>query len=235
MINAANEADYLWRGLRALIGFRLAAAKASLVYGHFIRHYSIQKYLAKHSVRKLHLGATQQVPGFLNSQITGAVPIDICGTLPFPDASFDLIYSSHLVEHIHRKEFLAFLSETLRVLRPGGRHLFATPSLARIADLLYSHDPAKHDAKAALLADGARFFDDGFFTVCHQFNLTMRAFGHRFLYDLDFVREAGLRAGYRSVRLIDNFAVGDEALDAYLARSKSPRWAAETETFELVR
>jgi predicted SAM-dependent methyltransferase len=235
MINAANESDYLWRGLRALIGFRLAAAKAWLAHGHFVRRDAIQKYLAEHNVRKLHLGATQQVPGFLNSQITGTVPIDIGRKIPFPDDSINLIYSSHLVEHIHRKEFLAFLGETRRILRPGGRHLFATPSLARLAKLLYSRDPAEREAVAALLAQGERFFDDGFFTACHQFNLTMRAFGHRFLYDLDFVREAGLRTGYASVRLIDNFGIGDEALDAYLAKSKSPRWAAETETFELVK
>ena len=235
MINAANETDFLWRGLRALVGFRLQAAKAGVRHGPFVRRRAIDRYLAENPVRKLHLSATQPVPGFLNSQLVGAVPIDIGKRLPLPDACLDLIYSSHLVEHLHRKEFLALLSEARRVLKPGGRHLIATPSMARLAKVLYGSDPALETARTDLLQHGRRFFDDGFHTPCHQMNLTMRAFGHRFLYDLDFIREAAARAGYASAALCDNIDVGDAALTQYLSKSKSPRWLAETETFDLVR
>jgi SAM-dependent methyltransferase len=46
--------------------------------------------------------------------------------LPFSDAVFDLVLSSHLVEHLPRPE-RAF-AEMARVLRPGGRLLLLTPN-----------------------------------------------------------------------------------------------------------
>jgi phosphoethanolamine N-methyltransferase len=52
------------------------------------------------------------------------------GLLPFPDASFDLVFSKDSIIHIPDKDFLA--GEALRVLRPGG--WFAA------SDWLISHD-----------------------------------------------------------------------------------------------
>lgn len=47
-------------------------------------------------------------------------------SLPFPDASFDLIVNSQVIEHLWDQE--QFLRECLRVLRPGGRLLVSTPN-----------------------------------------------------------------------------------------------------------
>lgn len=46
--------------------------------------------------------------------------------LPFPDASFDLVLSFDVLEHIFDSD--AHLREVSRVLRPGGRYLIQTPS-----------------------------------------------------------------------------------------------------------
>lgn len=46
--------------------------------------------------------------------------------LPFPDASFDLVLSFDVFEHIRDSD--AHLREVTRVLRPGGRYLVQTPS-----------------------------------------------------------------------------------------------------------
>lgn len=230
MINAQSEADYLWRGLRAAIRFGLGRFGAWLRYGHIVRAKAVAQYLASHSVRKLHLAATYEADGFLNSQVTGRVPIDMARPLPLPDGSFDMIYSSHVVEHLQRREFLRFLAEAHRTLRPGGQLVIATPSLRKIVDVLYGRDT---EEKALLLDRGRRFVSDGFYTPCHQINIIMRAFGHRFLYDLEFMREAGKMAGFRSVQSIDNRAVPDPALRSYIASRKAPGWLIETETFVL--
>jgi SAM-dependent methyltransferase len=46
--------------------------------------------------------------------------------LPFPGASFDLVVSFDVFEHIRDSD--AHLREVVRVLRPGGRYLVQTPS-----------------------------------------------------------------------------------------------------------
>jgi SAM-dependent methyltransferase len=58
----------------------------------------------------------------------GALPIQLVeGTaLPFPDATFDVVVSFDVFEHIPDSD--AHLREVRRVLRPGGRYLMQTPN-----------------------------------------------------------------------------------------------------------
>ena len=48
-------------------------------------------------------------------------------TIPFPDASFDLVYCKQVLEHVARPE--ALLSEVARVLAPAGRFAGSTSQL----------------------------------------------------------------------------------------------------------
>lgn len=57
-----------------------------------------------------------------------AVPID--GPLPFEDGSFDVVWSSEVIEHV--ADTARWLSEVRRVLVPGGRLLLTTPSHGRL-------------------------------------------------------------------------------------------------------
>ena len=47
------------------------------------------------------------------------------GTFPFPDASFDAVFCSQVLEHVFNPE--SFLSEIRRVLRPEGKLLLTVP------------------------------------------------------------------------------------------------------------
>ena len=52
---------------------------------------------------------------------------------PVPDASVDAIYSHHNIEHVFAHEVPLVVSEFLRVLRPGGEAVVATPDLQAVA------------------------------------------------------------------------------------------------------
>jgi len=56
------------------------------------------------------------------------VPFD--GPLPCEDGSFDLVWSSEVIEHV--ADTARWLSEVRRVLVPGGRLLLTTPSHGRV-------------------------------------------------------------------------------------------------------
>jgi SAM-dependent methyltransferase len=60
--------------------------------------------------------------GYAFSPVTGPV-------LPFADASFDVVVSNHVIEHVgERDEQLRHLAEARRVLRPGGVLYLAVPN-----------------------------------------------------------------------------------------------------------
>jgi SAM-dependent methyltransferase len=60
-------------------------------------------------------------------------PID--GPLPLPDASFDVVWASEVIEHV--SDTATWLSEINRVLAPGGRLLLSTPSHGRLRVALH--------------------------------------------------------------------------------------------------
>jgi len=57
---------------------------------------------------------------------------DLRKRLPFPDDTFEAVYSSHLIEHLHRDAALSLLREARRVLRPGGWCRTLVPDLRKM-------------------------------------------------------------------------------------------------------
>lgn len=55
---------------------------------------------------------------------------------PVPDRSVDAVYSHHNIEHVFAHEVPLVLREFLRVLRPRGEVLIATPDLQGIAEAI---------------------------------------------------------------------------------------------------
>jgi predicted SAM-dependent methyltransferase len=60
---------------------------------------------------------------------------DVRSPLPFPDARFDFVYHSHVLEHLEPADAVAFLRECHRVTRPGGTLRVVVPDLQQIATL----------------------------------------------------------------------------------------------------
>jgi ubiquinone/menaquinone biosynthesis C-methylase UbiE len=71
----------------------------------------------------------------LHNNIAPDLPVEFkfgdARKLPFEDQSFEYITSQDLVEHISENDFKEHLREVYRVLKPGGRYVFWTPSKLR--------------------------------------------------------------------------------------------------------
>lgn len=61
------------------------------------------------------------------------ISYDIRKGLPFEDNSCDVVYSSHLLEHLKQCEAHDLVAEVYRVLRPGGIFRIVVPDLEQIA------------------------------------------------------------------------------------------------------
>lgn len=64
---------------------------------------------------------------------------DVARPLPFPDSSVEIVYHSHMLEHIARDQVMRFLREVYRVLRPGGIHRAVVPDLEVLAGRYLKH------------------------------------------------------------------------------------------------
>ncbi len=88
--------------------------------------------------RMLNLGCGGRFhPDWVNVDFRACAPevmaCDLSRGLPFPDASFDVAYHSHLLEHFPRAQAGGFLRECLRVLKPGGVLRCAVPDFEAMA------------------------------------------------------------------------------------------------------
>lgn len=62
----------------------------------------------------------------------GVIAHDLSRGIPLVDQSAEVVYHSHVLEHIPREDAAKFLSECFRVLGPGGVLRVAVPDLERI-------------------------------------------------------------------------------------------------------
>ena len=74
--------------------------------------------------------------------------------LPFEDTQYDLVFASHVLEHID--DDLAALGEIRRVLRPGGLAVLPVPI---IGDETVEYDEPNNDEAGHVRAPGLDYFD----------------------------------------------------------------------------
>jgi SAM-dependent methyltransferase len=80
---------------------------------------------------------------------------DVRRPLPYAPRTFDMVYHSHVLEHLPRESAPAFIADCRRVLKPGGVLRIVVPDLEQIA----RHYLRQLDAAAAGDAEAARRYD----------------------------------------------------------------------------
>ena len=91
----------------------------------------------------LHIGGREHKEGWINLNIQAGPDVDVVGNCidlsQFTDASFEMVYASHVLEHLgYRNEMLQALREIYRVLKPEGVLCASVPDLDVLCQL-YVH------------------------------------------------------------------------------------------------
>jgi SAM-dependent methyltransferase len=95
---------------------------------------------------KLKLLDSQSIAYIRFCRANGIRYCDATRLIPWPDASVEAIYSSHMIEHLDRADADLFLREARRVLQPGGVIRLSTPGLKQLAAAYASDGDCDRDA-----------------------------------------------------------------------------------------
>ena len=164
-----------------------------------------RRYLANSPVKKLQLGTgdTVVMPGWLGSDISPlfkeTMHLDATKPFPFPDATFDYVYSEHMIEHIPWRDGLRMLKECRRVLKPAGVLRIATPDLVVMAGLLTDHREIAR-RYVEWLQDFALRGSVPIRSTAFAINIAFHSFGHKFLYDAETLELTMRVAGFNATR-----------------------------------
>ena len=159
-------------------------------------------YLSGRPPYRLHIGCGLNIlPGWLNSDYYPAnkdlLHVDAEKSFPFPDETFDFIFSEHMIEHIPYPSAHHMLLECFRVLKPGGTIRISTPDLNFLIAL--------YGEKSNLQLSYIKWSQEKFVpwapeaTDTFVINNFVRDWGHCFVYDEKTLRSAMQNAGFDPV------------------------------------
>jgi predicted SAM-dependent methyltransferase len=149
------------------------------------------------SPHRLHLGCGEvNYAGWVNIDLLALPSVDVVWDVrrPFPleDASCELIYHEHLLEHLTVQDAKKFLVECYRLLQPGGVTRIATPSLEEVTRKYNSTDWRNQDW---LSRPEYRFIQ----TPAEMLNISLREWGHQWLYDREELHRRLGEAGFTKI------------------------------------
>ena len=138
------------------------------------------------------------------------VVADVSERLPFDDESFDLVYASHVLEHMPWYDNVKILKEWARVLRRGGTMEIWVPNALKVCEALIRHErnptlnnqiPDKWarrnpDRDPCVWANGRTFYGDS------GAGLARAASFHRSMYSPRYLKKVMTQAGLGSVTLL---------------------------------
>lgn len=153
--------------------------------------------LSKKKIIKLELGSGDKkgLDGFTTVDMGDAdIKWDLRNGIPLQDNSVDLIYSSHLLEHIPFKELILFLKECRRVLKNNGVFSVCVPNARNYINAYIKGETFEvNHWPPAFINTGSKI---------DQVNYMAYMDGHhKYLFDEENLIKTLLTAGFRSAEL----------------------------------
>lgn len=174
----------LWTALRTPV-----ATARSLLQQEFAR-FRLRLNSAMPGQMEIGSGPVRK-PGWVTVDLCTGVDVywDLRRKLPFADASFDRVYSSHVLEHFTHKELKKLLREVLRVLRPDGQFLIAVPDASLYVEAYLKREDARNLLRylPAVVSDRPMDYLNYIFYMDNQ---------HKFMFDQDNLTHHCHQAGF---------------------------------------
>lgn len=108
---------------------------------------------------------------------------DLARSLPFPEKTIDIFYSSHFFEHLFKKDAERLLREMHGALKEGGLIRIAVPDLTHAVGLY-------QEGKAKEMLENYFFVDDKSSYLAR----------HKYMYDFNGLQTLLVEAGYKNIR-----------------------------------
>jgi len=119
---------------------------------------------------------------------------DVRGRLSFDDEVADVIYSSHMLEHLSKFEATFLISECFRILRKSGVLRIAVPDLRKLADSYIETGDADRFMADSLLAPPA------ISSIANKVKIIATGYRHhQWMYDGESLSQKFREAGFEKV------------------------------------
>lgn len=186
-LSAARFAGRAARRLRKEADVRLLPAR---------RRRASAKFASLPPGAKLHFGCGDNyLPGWVNVDIDRFARPDIVHDLtlglPAPRGSVAFVYSEHVLEHLALADAARLLSDCRTALAGGGVIRVAMPDLRAVVDAYLG------DWRTQPWLEGGDF--PAIDTAAHMLNVSVRDWGHLYLYDADELRLRLEQAGFDDI------------------------------------
>ncbi len=160
---------------------------------------------------KLQLGCGHNLlPGWINTDIepdATADYLDFSKPFPFQDDVFAAVFCEHTIEHLPKPTGLHLISETFRVLKPGGQFRIVTPSLEKLCRLAL--EPGSAPA-AAYVEFFRRMTGNMQATIADAVNMMFYGHGHRHIYMMEELGGLLGQVGFTGVRVMTPGSYGHQ-------------------------
>ena len=143
-------------------------------------------------LRKIHLISQDQMEYAFFCKNNGIIRAD-CFSLPLPDHSADVIYTSHMLEHLPKEKLPGFFREVIRVLKPEGFFRIAMPDTRILIEQYEQNGDCDELIERLLLSPQTGTFSDRLRLILlgHR--------GHHWMYDAESLASRLKQAGFKEI------------------------------------
>ena len=118
--------------------------------------------------------------------------------LPIADNTFQNVFTEHFIEHLSLEQGRFFFHEAYRIMKPGGVIRTATPNVQFLFDL-YNKKTKSHEKYIEWCTK--KYFPKELVHPVNVINNMFYGYGHRFIYDPEFMQEILKECGFKSIRI----------------------------------